>query len=53
MNKKAIKVIGIAASVIGFGLSLLTDWVADKKLDEKIDTKVAEALAKSASEIES
>ncbi len=31
---------------IGFGVSILTDWVNEKKMDEKIEEKVNEALAK-------
>jgi len=46
MNGKLIKVLGIAATVIGMGATLITDWVNDKKMDEKIEEKVNEALAK-------
>lgn len=45
-NKNFIKAIGIAVTVIGFGVSILTDWVNEKKIDEKIEEKVNEALAK-------
>lgn len=45
-NKNFIKAIGIAVTVIGFGVSILTDWVNEKKMDEKIEEKVNEALAK-------
>lgn len=41
----SLKAIGIVATVIGFGVTLLTNWVDDKKMDEKIDEKVNEALA--------
>jgi len=37
-----IKILGIAATVIGMGATLITDWVNDKKIEEKIN----EALAK-------
>ena len=46
MNGKLIKILGIAATVIGMGATLITDWVNDKKMDEKIEEKVNEALAK-------
>lgn len=46
MNGKIIKIIGIAATVIGMGATLVTDWVNDKKVDEKIEEKVNEALTK-------
>ena len=38
-----IKVLGLAATVIGAGMSLVTDWVNEQK---KIEEKVNEALAK-------
>ncbi len=46
MNSKMIKAIGMAATIIGIGVNLLTDWVAEQKMDEKIEAKVNEALAK-------
>lgn len=46
MNSKLIKILGIAATAIGMGATLITDWVNDKKTDEKIEEKVNEALAK-------
>ena len=46
MNKGGlIKTLGIVATVIGLGATLVTDWVNDKKMDEKIEEKVNEALA--------
>ena len=45
-NTKLIKVIGFAATVIGFGASLITDWVSDKKLETEIAKKVTEEVAK-------
>lgn len=41
-----IKILGVAATVIGMGATLLTDWVNDKKMDDKIAEKVLEAIAK-------
>ena len=41
-----IKILGVAATVIGMGATLLTDWVNDKKMDEKIAEKVLEAIDK-------
>ena len=46
INGKLIKVLGIAATAIGMGATLITDWVNDKKMDEKIEEKVNKALAK-------
>lgn len=40
-----VKDLGMAATVIGMGATLLTDWVNNKILDEKIAQKVSEAIA--------
>lgn len=40
----------MAATLIGIGVNLITDWVDDQKMDEKIDKKVNEALAKKEAE---
>lgn len=45
-NKNFIKCLGVAVTATGFGVSILTDWVNEKKMDEKIEEKVNEALAK-------
>lgn len=45
-KSKWIKVIGVAATIIGVGVNLITDWVNEQKMDEKIEQKVNEALAK-------
>lgn len=46
-KSKLIKVLGLAATVIGVAATLVTDWVNEQKMDEKIEEKVNEALAKS------
>lgn len=53
MDSKLIKILGIAATVIGMGATLVTDWVNDKKTDKKIEEKVNEALAEREEEEES
>ena len=50
MNGKAIKIIGIAASVVGAVATLAGNWAGEKQQDAKIAEKVAEALAKTANE---
>lgn len=46
MNKKSmIKILGIAATLIGGAATLISEWVKDRELDEKIDEKVNKALA--------
>lgn len=52
MNNKVIKIVGVAASVIGAAATLASNWANEKQTDGKIAEKVAEALAK-ASEKES
>lgn len=47
MNVKAVKLIGIAASVVGAVAALAGNWAGEKQQDAKIAEKVAEALAKS------
>lgn len=45
-KSKWITAIGVAATVIGVGVNLITDWVNEQKMDEKIEEKVSEALAR-------
>ncbi len=45
-KSKWIKAIGVAATIIGVGVNLITDWVNEQKMDEKIEQKVNEALVK-------
>lgn len=46
MTAGVIKVIGIGASVLGVGATLISDWVNDIKMEETIEQKVNEAFAK-------
>jgi hypothetical protein len=46
LTEKTIKIIGYAATAIGIGTTLVSDWVGEKKMDGTIEKKVAEALAK-------
>jgi hypothetical protein len=50
INGNLIKVLGIAATAIGMGATLVTDWVNDKKMDEKIEEKILKALAERSGE---
>lgn len=45
MNIKAIKVISVVLTVAGVAISLATNVISDKLLDDKIECKVSEALA--------
>ncbi len=46
MTMGIIKAIGIGASVLGVGATLVGDWVNDMKMEETIEEKVNEAIAK-------
>lgn len=46
MKGKLLKALGLAATLIGFGATMLSDYVKDRQLDETIEEKVNEALAK-------
>ena len=39
MSNKWIEILGIIATVVGTGASLLSGWVGEKKLDAKIDER--------------
>ena len=45
MGTGLIKGIGLAATLVGFGMDFVTGWVDDKKMEEKIDKAVEEKLA--------
>lgn len=46
MNNKSkwIKAIGVAATVIGVGVNLITDWVNEQKMDEKLKKRSVKHL---------
>lgn len=44
-STKLVKILGIVATTIGMGATLLTDWVNEKKMEEKIDERINEKLA--------
>lgn len=46
MGSNWIKILGLCASLLGFGASLFSDWVGEKKTEEMVEEKVKEALAK-------
>lgn len=41
-----VKFLGITATLLGAGTTVLSDWVNEKQMDEKIEEKVNEALQK-------
>lgn len=46
MKINVVKVIGIAASVVGAVATLAGNWAGEKQTDAKIAEKVAEAISK-------
>lgn len=45
INAKMVSILGIVATTVGMGATLLTDWVNEKKMEEKIDERINEKLA--------
>ena len=43
-NAKLVKILGLVATAVGMGATLLTDWV-NEKMEEKIDERINEKLA--------
>lgn len=46
MNEKTLKIIGTLTTIAGAGLSILSSWVGEKKVDNTISEKVAKEVAK-------
>lgn len=44
-KESMIKIIGLVATLVGLGATLLTDWVNDKKMEGKIMEHLNEAIA--------
>ena len=45
MTFGTIKMIGIGASIVGAGATLVSNWVESKKLDQRIDQRIDERLS--------
>lgn len=46
MNKNVLTFIGLATTIVGMGINIISDKVDARMMDIKIEEKVAEALAK-------
>ena len=44
-NSKLVKILGLVATVGGVAMTLLTDWVNEKKMDERINECIDAKLA--------
>lgn len=53
MNNKALKIIGILGTGLGFVATIITNRVTEKEQENLIEEKIDEALAKRENEIES
>lgn len=42
--KKSIKILGILATAIGMGASLISDWADKKRIDEEIEEKINDKI---------
>ena len=47
MSNKVIKILSIVTTMVGVAVTLLSDYVQDKKLNSIVAEKVANAVAKS------
>lgn len=46
MSSKVIKILSIVTTIAGIAITVVSDFVQSKKLDNTITEKVAEAVAK-------
>ena len=53
MNMDLTQIAGLAGSLLTIAATLLTNYAGEKKLDKTIEEKVAEALAKQLSDMNS
>ena len=44
-NEKTLKFIGIATTLLGAALSVVSSWLEEQQLDRKVEEKVNQALA--------
>ena len=44
-DAKMVKILGLIATGVGTGATLLTDWVNERKMEEKINECIDEKLA--------
>lgn len=46
MDEKVLKILGLVTTIVGFGVSLASAWIGEKKTDALIADKVAKEVAK-------
>lgn len=52
-TEKLVKILSIATTVVGVGLSIASTWVSDKQMEITIDEKIQEALLEMTNKTES
>lgn len=50
MNRNLLKVFGMVVTVIGFGATLLSDWVDEQEMKAEIKDEVVRAMDKQKNE---
>ena len=50
MNRNLLKVFGMVVTVIGFGATLLSDWVDEQEMKAEIKEEVTRAMDKQKNE---
>lgn len=53
MNPKLIKILGMAATVIGYGVTLVSNWVSEQNMKQEVKDEVERALSERETEQES
>lgn len=51
MNRNLLKVFGMVVTVIGFGATLLSDWVDEQEMKAEIKDEIARAMKQKNEEI--
>ena len=53
MNPKLVKILGMAATVIGCGVTLVSNWVSEQNMKQEVKEEVERALSEKETEEES
>lgn len=53
MNPKLIKILGMAATVIGYGVTLVSNWVSEQNMKQEVKDEVERALSERETDQES
>lgn len=53
MNPKLIKILGMAATVIGYGVTLVSNWISEQNMKQEVKDEVERALSERETDQES